>query len=377
MVCIYYLVEKATEYAHLAVAADKKGDYETAIRYYRAAIDLFAKYLKLYPDNSMASFYRQLIHKYRSRVRALESHLSKVTIGGDREKSDEAEAIKFREPSDRPKFNDLVDLEEVKKALKRSVIYPIKTPDLYPLGWSRGILLFGPPGCGKTLISIALANEVGALLLDISPATIMSKWLGEAEKNVARVFKSAREKARSGKPVIIFIDEVDALFQEYSDEIGGEKRVRNQFLMEMDGLKAKEDAKLPLFVIGATNKPWKLDIGFIRRFDKRIYVPPPDHDIRKALFQHYISELGKIYDISNVDVEKLASMTENYSSDDISKIVIEVQSNLAEEINEKRNGERKVITTEDFIEVIKKRKPSIDPQMIESYNIWNEKYGAV
>ncbi len=376
VIAIYYLVEKATEYAHLAVVADKKGEYEKAIRYYRAAIDLFTKYLKLYPDNSMSSFYRDLVRKYRRRVRVLERHLNRVSIGGAKEDNgNTVEVISFN-GNKGPRFTDLVDLENVKKALRRSVIYPIKTPDLYPLGWPRGILLFGPPGCGKTLISLALANEVNALLINISPATIMSKWLGEAEKNVARVFKKAREESSKGRPVIIFIDEVDALFQEYSDEIGGEKRVRNQFLMEMDGLRSKEDFKLPLFVIGTTNKPWKLDIGFIRRFDKRIYVPPPDRSVRRELFKHYIGKLSKTYDVSGVDIDRLAEITENYSSDDIYKIVKEVQSNLAEEYHENGSNNRRTITTEDFIEVIKKRKPSIDPQILEAYRIWNEKHGA-
>jgi len=377
VITIYYLVDKATEYAHLAVAADKKGDYEKAIRYYRAAIDLFHKYLKLYPDNSMSDFYRGLIKKYVARVRVLEKHLARVSArgGNGSSSSDEVEVIDCGRRSSGPRFKDLVDLEDVKKALKRAVIYPVKTPELYPLGWPRGILLFGPPGCGKTLVSMALANEINAVMINISPATIMSKWLGEAEKNVARVFKKAREIAGNGRPAIIFIDEVDALFQEYSDEVGGEKRVRNQFLMEMDGLKAKEDDKLPLFVIGATNKPWKLDIGFIRRFDKRIYVKPPDREVRKQLFKHYVGKLSTTYDVSRVDYDKLAEATENYSPDDIFKIVKEVQSNLAEEYHEK-GGDKRVLTTEDFLEVIKRRKPSIDPQYIEAYRVWNDKYGA-
>lgn len=377
---LQYLIERGTEYAHKAVAADKKGDYETAIKYYKLAIELFVKYLKLYPDSSMSDFYRSLVKKYRARIKLLEKHLEKVSVGGA-EKERGAEDIEVSWPDKRDKkitFKDVVDLEVVKRALRRAVVYPIKNPELYPLGWPKGILLFGPPGCGKTLIAYALANEVNAALIDVSPATIMSKWLGEAEKNVARVFARAREIASKGTPVIIFMDEVDGLLQAYSDEAGSEKRVRNQFLMEMDGLKEKQNNKLLVFVIGATNKPWKLDIGFIRRFEKRIFVPPPNKEIRRRLFEHYISKLRKTYDVDEIDLDRLAELTEGYSSADIFSIVKETQVNIVEEHYEKNGGQGKPrpITTEDFVKVIKSRKPSIDPNILEAYRLWEEKFGA-
>ncbi len=376
---MHYLIEKGTEYAHKAVAADKKGDYETAIKYYKAAIDLFIKYLRLYPDSSMADFYRGLIRRYKSRIKLLKKHIEKVSIGGNgnNQRAEEVEVIMPEKRESKARFDDIVDMEKVKRALRRAVIYPVKNPKLYPLGWPKGILLFGPPGCGKTLIAYALANEINAALINVSPATIMSKWLGEAEKNVAKVFEKAREIARRGTPVIIFIDEVDGLLQEYGEEVGGEKRVRNQFLMEMDGLKEKENNKLLVFVVGTTNKPWKLDIGFIRRFEKRIYVPPPDKRVRKQLFKHYIEKLRESYEIENIDYDKLAELTEGYSSADIYSIVKETQANLAEEFLEKGNGEAlRPITTEDFVQVIKSRKPSIEKNLLEAYKIWAEKHGT-
>jgi len=376
---MHYLIEKGTEYAHKAVAADKKGDYETAIKYYKAAIDLFIKYLRLYPDSSMADFYRGLIRRYKSRIKLLKKHIEKVSIGGNgnSQRAEEVEVIMPEKRESKVRFDDIVDMEKVKRALRRAVIYPVKNPKFYPLGWPKGILLFGPPGCGKTLIAYALANEINAALINVSPATIMSKWLGEAEKNVAKVFEKAREIARRGTPVIIFIDEVDGLLQEYGEEVGGEKRVRNQFLMEMDGLKEKENNKLLVFVVGTTNKPWKLDIGFIRRFEKRIYVPPPDKRVRKQLFKHYIEKLSESYEIEDIDYDKLAELTEGYSSADIYSIVKETQANLAEEFLEKGNGEvLRPITTEDFIQVIKSRKPSIEKNLLEAYKIWAEKHGT-
>jgi len=373
---MHYILDKAREYAHLAVAADKRGNYEDAVKYYKLAINLFNKYLTLYPDSVMADAYRSLIREYMNRVKILEQHLSNTSTRVNSDLSN-GNSIKLKEyDGSGVKFDDVVDLEEVKKALKRAVIYPLKTPDLYPLGWARGILLFGPPGCGKTFIVQALANEIKAVLIDVSPATIMSKWLGEAEKNVERVFTMAREIARKGRPVIIFIDEVDALFQEYGDEIGAEKRVREQFKIEMEGLKAKEDIKLPLFVIGATNKPWKLDIGFIRRFDKRIYVKPPDAEVRRKLFEYYINTLSKVFDTRDVDINVLVEQTENYSPDDIKKIVKEVQENIVEEIHESGSRTDRRITTEDFLKVIKSRKPSIDPKILQAYESWNSKFGA-
>lgn len=383
-----YLIDKGTEYAHKAVAADKSGDYETAIKYYKVAIELFTKYLKLYPDTAMSDFYKELVEKYKERINMLSRALDKMQkIGGETKTNDSDADFEILTPDRRgnkKKFDDLVDLEEVKKALKKAVIYPVRTPELYPLGWPKGILLFGRPGCGKTEISLALANEVNAVLINVSPATIMSKWLGDAEKNVKKVFDKAREIASEGTPVIIFIDEVDGLLQVYGNEIGGESRMRNQFLQEMDGLKEKENNRLPLFIIGATNKPWNLDIGFIRRFEKRIYVPQPNRDVRKQLFIHYISKLKEVYPVENVDYDKLADITEYYTPADIASIVKEVQNNVAEEINETilGKGDRKEkverpISTDDIIKVVQTRKPSIDPTWLESYREWMERYGAL
>jgi len=384
-VSMYHIADKGIEYAQKAIAADKAGDHETAIKYYKVAIDFFTKYLVLYPDAPLADFYRELIQKYRNRVSFLEKLLTEkqraetATTWLTSTSDTGAHLFQVLKPEQRPKktFEDLVDLESVKRALKKSVIYPVKNPDLYPLGWPKGILLFGPPGCGKTELALALSNEINAILIDISPADIMSKWLGDTERNVKALFSTARELASQGSPVIVFIDEVDALFQQYSVEVGGEKRGRNQFLIEMDGLANKEYAKLPLFVIGATNKPWLLDIGFIRRFERRIYVPAPSRDVRKRLFEHYIEILAKTFPLGLIDYDKLADMTEGYSSADIVSIVKEVQNNIVEEINERgiKPSERKILT-EDFIEVIKRHKPSIDPKHVEIYKEWNKQYGT-
>lgn len=380
-----YLINQGNLFARKAVEADKAGDYETAVKHYKAAISLFSKYLALYPDTPLMDLYRELIEKYKKRAMALEKLLeNREKIGGSgglsSEKGEDMFEILYPEDRKTKKtFNDLVDMEEVKRALKRAVIHPIKTPDLYPLGWPKGILLFGPPGCGKTEISAALADEANAVLINVSPATIVSKWLGDSEKNVKKLFDKARRIASEGKPAIIFIDEVEGLLQQYDNEIGGETRMRNQFLQEMDGLKSRGNEKLPLFVIGATNKPWELDVGFIRRFEVRIYVPPPTKDVRIHLLKHYISKLGTVFKVDEkIDYEYLAALTENYSPADIASIAKEVQINLVEEINEKgATKDTRVITMDDIVKVIKERKPSIDPKWIDAYEMWAEKHGTI
>src|SRR5208283_3390900 len=108
------------------------------------------------------------------------------------------------------KWEEVVGLVHAKKAVKEAIIYPVQRPDLFPLGWPRGILLFGPPGCGKTLLAAAVATEIDATFVSIDAASIMSKWLGEAEQNVARLFRQVRKSSLEGKPAIVFVDELDS-----------------------------------------------------------------------------------------------------------------------------------------------------------------------
>ncbi len=369
-----HLQEMATRYARAAVAADRDGDIETAIANYRKAIDILTKIVRLYPDSPLVSTYLQMIKSYEKRIKQLQNNVEKIGSSSEKTREDPLEDIVLTQKPNIT-FNDIADLAHAKQAIKEAIIYPIRRPDLFPLGWPRGILLFGPPGCGKTMLAAAVANEIDGIFMYVDAASIMSKWLGEAEKNVAKLFKIAREKSKEGLPTIIFIDEIDALLGTYSSEIGGEVRVRNQFLKEMDGIQDKSN-KLHVYVVGATNKPWQLDEAFIRRFNKRIYIPLPDYESRLQLFKLYTKELRLDDD---VNLLKLAEITEGYSGSDIKDVIQATHTKVIREFFEVQGGEGepRKITMNDFIEVLKIRKPSVNPIQIQRYELWYSKYKAL
>ncbi len=365
----------ARRYVIAAIEADKQGRFEEAITNYRKAVEVLSKIVKLYPDYPLAKTYAEMVKKYKRRIEQLEKRrVPAAPLGPNSDGGDEDEWLITEKP--RIRFSDIVDLEEAKRAIIEAIVYPVKRPDLFPLGWPRGILLFGPPGCGKTMLAAAVANEVDGNFFHVDAATIMSKWLGEAEKRVKKLFDTARRLAeKTGKPSIIFIDEVDALLGVHAGEVGGEVRMRNQFLKEMDGLQDK-DRVLHVYVIAATNKPWRLDQAFIRRFQKRIYIPPPNKEVRKQLFIHYTR---KIKVAPDVDFDKLAEMTEGYSASDIRDVVMEAYMRVVRELFERNGGvgEPRPVTMDDFLEVLRRRGPSISSELLRAYEEWFAKYKAV
>jgi len=364
------LEKMALKYAMDAINYEKEGLRGKAIESYSRAAELLFKLVRLYPNYSLNKVLVEKALMYQQRAKQLQMDVP-ISLGSP-EKTFEVqqstdEFLLMEKP--RVTWDDVIGLDHVKKALRRAIILPTRvSPERLPLGWYTGILLFGPPGCGKTLIVAALASELNASFYIVDPSVIVSKWLGESEKNVARLFELARKSASRQKPAIIFIDEVDALTGVYSNEVGGEARMRGQLLKEMDGLKYK-GRRLYVYVIGATNKPWLLDQAFLRRFQKRVYVPPPNHEARVELFRHYTKKF-KLAD--DVDFEELASMTEGYTAHDVEEVCREVQFRVIEESHE----EPREATRSDFIDAIRRRKPSVSREQLKRYVEWSEKFGA-
>lgn len=368
------LEKYALNYANEAVKLDRQGLKNQAVEKYQKAVEVLLKICNLYPNTPQSRIYLKYVESYKRRIEDIKgNHEEELEISNiDKEKV----VLQTEKPG--VKWNEIANLEEAKKAIQEAIIYPVKRPDLFPLGWPRGILLFGPPGCGKTLLAAAVASEIDANFYSVDAASVMSKWLGESEKNVAALFTEARKSAENGKPSIIFVDEVDSLTRTFSTEVGGETRVRNQFLKEMDGINDK-NRKHFVYVIAATNKPWLLDEPFIRRFQKRILIPPPDYHARLEMFKIY----GKDLNLSpNVDFMELARKTEGYNGSDIRDIFQTVQLKVVREFfnNQKAddpNLKPRPIQMEDFLEIIEKRKPSISQEMLKQYVNWFEKFKAL
>jgi SpoVK/Ycf46/Vps4 family AAA+-type ATPase len=386
------LEKAATSYALEAVRLDKQGAKGMAITMYQKAIETLLKLVQLYPNYSLNRVYIQRAMAYQERIRMLQG----VSAPSEEPQQEDAEEKPFETSGAPPetkkdtfkelvlrekpnvKWEQVVGLEQAKKAIKEAIVYPVQRPDLFPLGWPRGILLFGPPGCGKTLLAAAVATEIDASFISVDAASIMSKWLGEAERNVARLFATARKIANNGRPAIVFIDELDSLIGKHTNEVGGEVRVRNQFLKEMDGIIDK-GKNIHVYVIGATNKPWDLDWPFIRRFQKRILVPLPDYNARLQMFKLYTTHLTLSPDM---DLYSLSRMSEGFSGSDIRDTVQSVHLKVIGEFFESGKAKDKLaqprpISMNDFREILETRKPSVTLDMVASYNRWFEAFKAL
>ncbi|MBW2972005.1 CDC48 family AAA ATPase, partial [Candidatus Woesearchaeota archaeon] len=261
------------------------------------------------------------------------------------------------------KWKDIGGLEDVKQELSEAVEWPLKNPEVFTrMGVSppKGILLYGPPGTGKTMLAKAVANESEANFILIKGPELLSKWVGESEKAVRKIF----EKARQTSPSIVFFDEVDSIAPRRgaSGDNKVTERVVNQLLTEIDGLEELHN----VVVIGATNRPDILDTALLRpgRFDRIIMVGAPDEKTREKIFQLHAKDMPLA---RNVDLKELAKKTEGYAGADIASICREAAINAL-----RKDMKSKEVMVKDFEAAVDKVRPSITKEIEDSYRSLKE-----
>ncbi|KAM6271516.1 spastin isoform 6-T6 [Spheniscus humboldti] len=273
------------------------------------------------------------------------------------------------------KFDDIAGQELAKQALQEIVILPSLRPELFTglRAPARGLLLFGPPGNGKTMLAKAVAAESNATFFNISAASLTSKYVGEGEKLVRALFAVAREL----QPSIIFIDEVDSLLCERREgEHDASRRLKTEFLIEFDGVQSSGEDRI--LVMGATNRPQELDDAVLRRFTKRVYVSLPNEETRLILLKNLLSKQGS--PLTQKELAQLARMTDGYSGSDLTALAKDaalgpIRELKPEQVKNMSASEMRNIKLSDFTESLKKIKRSLSPQTLEAYIRWNKDFG--
>nr|XP_043620257.1 uncharacterized protein LOC122592111 [Erigeron canadensis] len=239
-------------------------------------------------------------------------------------------------------FDDIGALEEVKDTLKELVMLPLQRPELFSKGQltkpCKGILLFGPPGTGKTMLAKAVATEAGANFINISMSTISSKWFGEGEKYVKAVFSLASKIA----PSVVFVDEVDSMLGRRKHSGDSMRKMKNEFMVNWDGLRTKDRERV--LVLGATNRPFDLDEAVLRRLPRRLMVHLPDAPNREKILRVILAKEELVPDI---DLEAVANMTDGYSGSDLKNLCVAAAHYPIREILDKEKKEKATALAEN------------------------------
>lgn len=276
-------------------------------------------------------------------------------------------------------WDDIAGLENVKQSLQEAAILPLVRPDLFSgLRRPQNILLWGPPGTGKTMLVRAVARESNCSLFVCSASSLTSKWMGEAEKLVKALFSVAVEMS----PSIIFIDEMDSLLssRKSDGEHEASRRLKTEFMVQMDGVKGDDEQRV--LVLACTNCPWDVDSAVLRRFPRRLLVPLPDKEARKGLIKSLLKKAGK-HSLSSRELQSVVKRTEGFSCSDITAIASEASfgplrslGNM-DAIRKANAKDVRPINIADFDSALDQATKSVSLSQLQKYTDWKEQQGAM
>jgi AAA+ superfamily predicted ATPase len=257
---------------------------------------------------------------------------------------------------------DVGGMAEVKERLELAFLGPLRNPELrrlYGKSLRGGLMLYGPPGCGKTFLARAIAGEMGAKFVSLSIVDVLDMWMGNSERNLHELFQTARRNA----PCVLFLDEVDALGHKRSKMTSSNLRtIGNQLLAELDGMEGNNEG---VFVLAATNVPWDVDPALRRpgRLDRVLLVLPPDPPARAAILQYHLRDRP----IANIDLRRIVNATEDFSGADLAHLCESAaEYAMADSI---RRGEVRMIEQRDFDRALKDVRPSTKPWFATARNV--------
>jgi transitional endoplasmic reticulum ATPase len=330
----------AKAYILHAKLLSRSGDVERAVRQYKRGVDED-------PSAADAEFAMRL------GINANPSDASNEVVDGRLRAEREASPAPNDAPVERPtiQFKDVGGMDALKEEIRLKIIHPLNHPEIYKAygkAIGGGILMYGPPGCGKTYLARATAGEIKASFIAVGINDVLDMWIGNSERNLHELF----EQARRNKPCVLFFDEVDALAASRSDmRQSAGRQLINQFLAELDGVQTNNDGVL---ILAATNAPWHLDSAFRRpgRFDRILFVPPPDAPARTNI----VRLMCKGKPVQDIDHDHIGKKTEHFSGADLKALLdVAIEKKLGEAM---KDGIPKPLTTKDLAAAAAQIKPS-------------------